>query len=102
MDVVVFTGRGISNEDRGIRVVWTGVLYGVGCEREGVTGIGGRGGRFNIREVVESVDTGESVLRKVLLVDSGGADGEGDWESWLRVIVNKMSIRIYERVCFNF
>ena len=31
--------------------------------------------------VDERVDTGESVIRKVLLVESGGADGEGDWES---------------------
>ena len=85
----VLSERGMLNEERGRRVVWVGVLYGVGCEREGVTGIGGKGGRFNTREVLENVDTGESVLRKVVLVDSGGTDGEGDWESRLRVTINK-------------
>ena len=70
--VVVVSGRGISNE---------------GWETEGVTGIWGRGGRFSVR-VDERVDTGESVIRKVLLVESRGADGEGDWESSFKVFFN--------------
>ena len=84
----VLLESGMLNEERGRGVVWVGGV-GVGCEREGVTGIGFKGGRFNTREVLENVDTGKSVLRKVVLVDSRGTDGEGDLESRLRVIVNK-------------
>ena len=100
--VVVVSGRGIWNEDRGRRWVgfevdWTGVLKGVGLETEGVTGIWGRGGRVSVNE---RVDTGESVIRKVLFEESGGADGEGELESRLRVFVDKsvdLNIRDYSQ-----
>ena len=80
--VVVISGWGIWNEVRGrhwvgFEVDWIGVLKGVGLETEGVTGIWGSGGRVNVNE---TVDTGESVTRKVLFrlfaESSRMADGE--------------------------
>ena len=80
--IVVIPGGGIWNEVKGRRWVGfevhlIGVLNGVGLETEGVTGIWGSGGRVNVNE---TVDTGESVTRKVLFGlfpdSSRGADGE--------------------------
>ena len=75
-----------------------------GCERERVPGIRSKAGRFKIWEVLEEEeweliwDIDESVIKKLVLVEAGGADGEVEeegWESRLRVKVKKRVLMRY-------